>query len=188
MLGGLLVLTLVALLVDGRVATAMLNQEVGKQTERITDLVLNFGVVLVMLALLSSFENRRYLWGGFLLTMLPSTAVLHLLKLAIGRARPLAEAGPFVFRPFTDAQYFDAFPSGHTTAAATLALLLAAYYPHGRWVFYLLAVAVGVNRVATGWHWVSDVLAGYVLAGLTVYVAMRLLGPLWFYPTGLRQR
>ncbi len=179
----LIVLTLVALLIDGRVAAALEDETTGKWAERISKAVLDFGVILVMLGILASFANRWRLWGGFIMTMLAATAILHLLKWGIGRARPLVEqAGPFAFRPFSGEQYFDAFPSGHTTSATTLALLLGMYFPRGRWVFYALALAVGAERVATRWHWVSDVFAGYVLAGLVVFAAVRLLGRASFRP------
>ena len=63
----------------------------------------------------------------------------------------------------------EAFPSGHATAAMSLALaaVLAAprrARPAAALLGALLALAVGVSAVVIGWHFPSDVLAGYLLA------------------------
>lgn len=63
----------------------------------------------------------------------------------------------------------EAFPSGHATAAMSLALaaVLAAprrARPAAAMLGALLALAVGASVVAGGWHFPSDVLGGYLLA------------------------
>ncbi len=62
------------------------------------------------------------------------------------------------------------FPSGHATAVLTLALcavLVAApaWQPFVALVGGAWALAVGYTTVALAWHYPSDVLAGYLLAG-----------------------
>jgi membrane-associated phospholipid phosphatase len=63
----------------------------------------------------------------------------------------------------------EALPSGHATAAMSLALAGVLAAPRrGRLaaaaIGSLLALAVGASVVAWGWHFPSDVLAGYLLA------------------------
>jgi membrane-associated phospholipid phosphatase len=63
----------------------------------------------------------------------------------------------------------DALPSGHATAAMSLALagVLAAprrARPFAAVLGLLLALGVGVAVIAVGWHFPSDVIAGYLLA------------------------
>jgi hypothetical protein len=62
-----------------------------------------------------------------------------------------------------------ALPSGHGTAAMSLAMAGVLVAPRrARWaaavVGSALALAVGGSVVAVGWHYPSDVLAGYLLA------------------------
>jgi membrane-associated phospholipid phosphatase len=52
------------------------------------------------------------------------------------------------------------FPSGHAAVAAGLATALAWKYPHGRWVFLLVAACAGFQRVAASAHFPSDVGCG----------------------------
>lgn len=52
------------------------------------------------------------------------------------------------------------FPSAHTATAVGLAVALAWIYPRARWLFLGGALLVGLQRVAYGSHFVSDVCAG----------------------------
>lgn len=73
------------------------------------------------------------------------------------------------------------FPSGHSAVAAGLAVGLASLYPQGRWFFAFLAAMAMLQRVASGAHFPSDVLAGAAVGVLFAGVCQdrRLLG-YWF--------
>jgi membrane-associated phospholipid phosphatase len=69
------------------------------------------------------------------------------------------------------------FPSGHAQSAIVAwAVLLLVFLPalHGRWralavaVAAVMVLAIGFARVTLGVHFVSDVLAGYVLGAAWV--------------------
>ncbi|MBC8115904.1 MAG: phosphatase PAP2 family protein, partial [Candidatus Saccharimonas sp.] len=47
--------------------------------------------------------------------------------------------------------------------AVGLAVVLAAWYPRGRWLFATLAVLVGMNRMQCLAHFPSDVFSGAAL-------------------------
>jgi len=59
------------------------------------------------------------------------------------------------------------FPSGHAATAFGLAAVLAWLYPRGRRFFWVMAVLVACQRVASGAHYLSDVLVGAAI-GLLV--------------------
>ena len=51
-------------------------------------------------------------------------------------------------------------PSGHTAAAAGLAVMLAWRFPHARWLFALFVVLAALQRIVSGAHFVSDTFWG----------------------------
>ena len=66
------------------------------------------------------------------------------------------------------------FPSGHTSTAFTLALLLASIVKKNIWVyvFPLIAFFVGYSRVYLAQHFVTDVLAGIFVGIVSCYLAL----------------
>lgn len=99
------------------------------------------------------------------LALVIGTFVTGLLKLAFKRRRPDGQWGAFdrLVDPHS-------FPSGHANRAAILAVLAVIYLSPaigaavGMW-----ALAVGLSRVILGMHYLSDVLAGW-LVGIAVAV------------------
>lgn len=66
------------------------------------------------------------------------------------------------------------FPSGHTSTAFALALLLASIVKKNIWVyvFPLIAFFVGYSRVYLAQHFVTDVLAGIFVGIVSCYLAL----------------
>ncbi|MEV4922715.1 phosphatase PAP2 family protein [Streptomyces roseoverticillatus] len=105
------------------------------------------------------------------------TALQQGLKAAVGRARP---SWP---DPVATAHYA-AFPSGHAlTATVTCGLLAWLLWRHGARSAVLLAalaagavsvLGVGFTRLYLGVHWLSDVVAGWLLGGALVAVSAAL--------------
>ena len=77
----------------------------------------------------------------------------------------------------------DSFPSGHASNTMALLTALAIVRPPGRrWTILALAglvfvVLVGVSRVTLGFHYPTDVLAGWFLAVSIAMLARPLAGP-----------
>jgi membrane-associated phospholipid phosphatase len=116
-----------------------------------------------------------------LAVMLLTASVVYLLKVAVGRPNPVAG---LVVRPSSSGY---AFPSGHTTDVTVLyvlaALLLSTAELRVRRAVALaaaaaLALLVGLSRVYLGYHWASDVLAGWLLGASIAAFAYALVGSL----------
>ncbi len=102
--------------------------------------------------------QKQAIVGGII-----SSGVCALLKYAIGRARPEG----------VTTRWNSSFPSGHATMSSFIAVYFGERYPHYRVPLYLWAVAVGMSRVYLRRHWTSDVLAGYILGGLSAYFTIK---------------
>lgn len=72
------------------------------------------------------------------------------------------------------------FPSGHTSQAFTLALLLVYLFKNRIWCFILpfIAFLVGYSRVYLGQHYVPDVCAGILVGILSAFLALQLYEPI----------
>jgi membrane-associated phospholipid phosphatase len=124
------------------------------------------------------FFARRYpqvLWA-LVIAALIGTAYTHSVKPLVGALRPPAVLGPDTFNLLGPVLRRASFPSGHSVTAAVYC---------GVWVYYLqarlvrallivLAVAVGLSRVAVGVHWPVDVAAGLTGGALAAWAGVTL--------------
>jgi len=93
-----------------------------------------------------------------------SHAVVQLVKRSVERPRPSrsTQLDTLVAEP----PCFS-FPSGHATAAMSVAFMYAVAFPSYAVALMVLAIAVGFSRVRLGVHYPGDVLAGQVIALLS---------------------
>jgi len=82
-----------------------------------------------------------------------------ILKFSFGRARPDQDRKGFFGPGFK----YDSFPSGHTSAAFSLATVLGERYRKMKGFFYTVATLIGLSRVALRRHYPSDVLVGALI-------------------------
>lgn len=119
---------------------------------------------LLLLALLRAGYWRAWA-SAYIVAILVTALVVMAIKFSVRRARPAGEWGQMYRR--TDPH---SFPSGHAARAMLLAVLATATGP--AWLAALLLVwapLVGLARIATGLHYVSDVVVGWLLgAGLAL--------------------
>jgi len=149
------------------------------------------GVVLVLLVLHQLDPSRRWALPRVLACALAAGGAADLLKMTIVRSRP--NDIPLDFRGsvwatfgnwlpmFSGQSGLQSFPSAHTATAAGLAAALIWLYPQGRWLFTMLVVLVGCQRIVSGAHFPSDVLigaAGGCLAATFFLHVGRM--PVWF--------
>jgi len=97
--------------------------------------------------------------------------ITHGIKRLFGRKRPfelLANVNLSVCVP----KDIYSFPSGHTTAAVTLALILGMWMPMLYTPFLFLALLCGISRVYLGVHYPTDVIIGAFIPLLTKWIFM----------------
>jgi len=185
LLGGL-VLAAAALVVDQHVTNWLTDPTVRQRVYLVFGVPAAASVFVTPLAVLVSLPNAQRRCVGYVAALLVSTVVTHVLKWVVGRARPYTGLGALHFEPlswkddlatFALHGRFESFPSGHSSAAAALAVLLGIYFPRARWVFYFFAGLVGLERIVHNRHFLSDVLAGLLIGAASVYVCLKLLGP-----------
>jgi undecaprenyl-diphosphatase len=98
-------------------------------------------------------------------------------KVLIGRARPVLfdEGGSLHFRPFSAADDFNSFPSGHSATMGAVAMVLMLWFPRARIPIFLLCAFGAATRIAARAHYPSDVVAGYALGLLSALFLARWL-------------
>ncbi len=120
------------------------------------------------------FEKRGARPAAYLLVAgsLSAEAVLQLLKALIHRARPE------LFFGLVPAETYS-FPSGHAFVPAVFFGILAGILATGaRWRAAVVALAalLGFSRVYLGYHYPSDVIAGWALAVVWLAVCAMIAG------------
>ena len=118
-------------------------------------------------------KTARRLSLYFFVTIGSASALVHLIKFAVGRARPelFLEYGAHSLTPFAGEWLFESFPSGHSAAVGSFFGAFAMLAPRFRIAFAFGALTIGVTRVIVGAHYPSDVAAG-LLTGLWTALMM----------------
>ena len=135
--------------------------------------------IVVVVAVLDPWH--RYAIPRILAAALGSGMLANLFKLILARTRPhhfnLQDGGLEAFSDWfpmlTNNSWQQSFPSSHAATAAGLAIVLACFYPRGRWLFPVIAGIAGAQRVLDASHFLSDVFwgaaIGCIFAPLCVY-------------------
>jgi membrane-associated phospholipid phosphatase len=169
--------------VDVRIAASFL----GKRSSTFSDFLEiceffghGFGASFIVIAAvaLDPYGLRNLL--PLMISSLGSGMTANLLKLCVHRTRPrdFDLVNGTVWETFVrasgDARAMQSMPSSHTATAVGLAFLLAALYPRGRYVFWILAALVGMQRIATNAHFPSDVCAGAAVGSIIGILCTRI--------------
>lgn len=83
------------------------------------------------------------------------------------------------FFSFRDDEH-DSFPSRHTAAYFSVAIVVFIFQPILGAILIATAVMAGIGRVIMGWHWPSDILAGAVIGSVIAYLTVHFAFPLFF--------
>ena len=87
-----------------------------------------------------------------------STGIGKLLKVSVTRLRPFIDIPNLNIKKIGIDKY--SFPSGHTTGAFSLAVIIALYFPIFGFITIPLAFCVGISRMYIGVHYPTDVIMG----------------------------
>ncbi len=63
------------------------------------------------------------------------------------------------------------FVSNHSANMVGLAVFLSHFYPRWKYVWWSLAILIGLSRIYNGVHFLSDVIAGGIIGGLIAWMA-----------------
>jgi undecaprenyl-diphosphatase len=141
------------------------------------------GVVLIVIVIGVLDPWHRYAIPRIIAAALGAGLAADVIKLLVGRTRPnhcdfaLTDRGIDTFASWFplagNPSWEQSFPSSHMATAAGLAIVLAAFYPRGRWLFPAFAALGGLQRVLHDSHFASDVFwgaaVGCIFAPLCVY-------------------
>jgi len=166
------------------------HQWVNKSSPFISEFGSNYGVYSVVASGLISaaFKTEKGVQTSLLATqaMITSGLWTQIIKQLTGRERPKAS---YIFSQVEGGRWhgplsrflgesadnrsgfsFDAFPSGHTATAFSIATVFATQYSDHKAVpvlFYSAATLVGISRLTEHEHWGSDVFVGALLGYLS---------------------
>jgi len=114
-----------------------------------------------------SIDNPKTRSVGLQLTeaFIAQGAIVSVIKMITGRARPFNADDNILFSPFSFEWENTSFPSGHTSTAFSLAVVLSKNSDniYTKIASYSLATLVGFGRIYNNHHWFSDVVAGAIL-------------------------
>jgi membrane-associated phospholipid phosphatase len=123
---------------------------------------------------------------AFIASLSVGSAVLHAIKLVLGRRRPRddMEMGLYGFMPFAFNTDYNSFPSGHALTICCVAVIFTCVWPMLWLLWFAIAAVLAVTRALLTAHFLSDVLIG---AGIGLIAAREVLllgfpgfAPGWF--------
>ena len=123
---------------------------------------------------------------AFIASLTLGSAVLHVIKLVLGRRRPRddMEMGLYGFVPFAFNLEYNSFPSGHALTICCVAVIFTCVWPMLWPVWFAIAFVLAVTRALLTAHFLSDVLIGAAIGILatreTLAVGFPQLMPGWF--------
>lgn len=124
--------------------------------------------ILIFFLIIVSFKRS---WSDLMLSIIGIGAAWSLSQLVSFlalRPRPFVSLVNQII-PLVNVQADSSFPSDHTVAAFAIATILSRYLKNKLVIIilYLVALAVGLARIAVGVHYPTDIIAG-ALIGISV--------------------
>lgn len=112
----------------------------------------------------------------FIFTTIAFSGLLTLLlKHVFGRVRPNANDGSAIWQsfPFEGGYDFLSFPSGHSTTAGAIAMIVFLFAPRLAVIGLGFAIWIAISRLGVGAHYPADVVAGLCVGILFTWVYAR---------------
>lgn len=106
-------------------------------------------------------------------TLLISNIIAQILKFSVNRIRPFLKIENLNIKKIGIDKY--SFPSGHTTAAFSMAVMFSLTFSSFSFVFIAVASLVGISRMYLGVHYPSDVIVGSLLGTVTSIILFNII-------------
>jgi undecaprenyl-diphosphatase len=136
--------------------------------------VLKDYVILIINVVLLYFRDRRKVINA-VLGFLSTGVLITIMKYLIGRMRPfeVVENSKSLVFDYRFESFNTSFPSWHT--GAMFSLLPFAFYVDKRlgYIMLIIGVIVGLSRIYSGFHYLSDVLFGGLFGYLIGYLFLK---------------
>lgn len=134
---------------------------------------LTFSVLFCLATLFNPNNSIRVLGFLTILSLITSSLIVNVIKVSVSRLRPFLRIDNLNIKLIGIDQY--SFPSGHTTAAFTIAIMTSLCFPSLTLIAIFLALCVGFSRMYTGVHYPTDVFIGMFIGTITSYAIFFLL-------------
>ena len=119
--------------------------------------ILNLKYLIIILFILYYFEIIN---KNFFIILIKSQILLFIIKNIIKRNRPYVTYDSIKnFETMTIDKY--SFPSGHVLTACIISYFIYKKYPYK--IIYLFPIIVGISRIYLGVHYLSDVIASFII-------------------------
>jgi membrane-associated phospholipid phosphatase len=147
-------------LLQNKIKLKLLQEKTGLEVTKIIDTFDFYSLVC-----------KHWVWS-----LAAAGIICNIIKYIFGVARPKY----YFFEGFERVDFFNAlhkansFPSGHTQAAFTLAILLAIYVNKYHWIIFTIASLMGISRIFMSMHFPSDILFGAYLGSLVPILLYKL--------------
>ena len=137
--------------------------------------IMQLGTRVAMLVIALAVAAVAHRWRGPLAIVL----AWSIAWLATNRAKHIIDRPRPDRDLWTDTPGGWGYPSGHTSSAFAVAMVVAALLPaRWRWVPFALALVVGLARMYVGVHYPMDVIGGALIGLAAGLAALAILGPL----------
>jgi len=136
------------------------------------------GAIYIPILIYCIARNRKF-FIPTLFCIIICTIITHFLKRMVfpDELRPISLEAQRIMIHKVEGVHMNrlhSFPSGHTSTAFSMALLLTSITKRKIWCYVLpmIALFVGYSRVYLGQHFVSDVFAGMLIGILSAYLSL----------------
>ncbi len=149
-----------------------------KLVSLIFDPIIETGVAAILVVYL--VYAKRHSHAAKVASLMAGNALAPLLKLFFSRPRPETQAVHVLIH-----QFGYGFPSGHALGIVLFsAVVIFAWQSQRKFprrgliaTCGIVSIVVGLSRVYLGVHWVTDVIAGYIVAGCWIGLCAAIIWP-----------
>ncbi|MCX8131138.1 MAG: phosphatase PAP2 family protein [Clostridia bacterium] len=132
-----------------------------------------FVVSLATVCLLYDLAYYSRIGALVVLNLIVSQVIIQLVKRIANRPRPYKTFDWVIAVKPPECKY--SFPSGHTSAAFSLAFVLTYTIPAFSLIFIFPAVLVGISRIYLGCHFPTDVIIGFLISYITFICILQIM-------------